>query len=263
MLSLLKKIKNRLNQSKTSKFSQFNFEKILKVKEDNKYIYFDYTNQHLIIRNKIESSDYNVMKQIFVEEEYRIVVDFFNLNQIDMSFVIDAGANIGFTTSYLKSHYPHSKIACIEPDSNNNNILKKNLKKFIDNGSVKNYQAGLMGTSGINLKIGEDFRGGSDWAKQTLITNEKTGLSSITIQEIMVDFNMNSIDLLKIDIEGAERFLIDPETDLSFLDVTKIIAIEIHDEFDIRDDIYSVLKSYNYLLFESNETTIAINKNLI
>ena len=75
--------------------------------------------------------------------------------------------------------------------------------------------------------------------------------------------NLKSITLLKIDIEGAERFIFDDNVDLSFLSITKVIAIEIHDEFQIREKIYSILKKNNFHLFESGELTIGINTKLL
>ena len=69
--------------------------------------------------------------------------------------------------------------------------------------------------------------------------------------------------MLKIDIEGAERFIFDESVNLDYLDKIKIIVIEIHDEFDIREDIYKVLKNNNYLLIESGELTTAINKKFL
>ena len=68
---------------------------------------------------------------------------------------------------------------------------------------------------------------------------------------------------MKIDIEGAERFIFDNNNDLSFLKKTKIIAIEIHDEYNIREEIISILKENQFLLLESGELTIGINKSLL
>ena len=42
-----------------------------------------------------------------------------------------------------------------------------------------------------------------------------------------------------------------------------MIAIEIHDEFDIRDSIYKLLTDNNFFLSESGELTIGINKTML
>jgi hypothetical protein len=40
-----------------------------------------------------------------------------------------------------------------------------------------------------------------------------------------------------------------------------MVALEIHDEFNIRNSIENILVENNFLLFNSGELTIGINKN--
>jgi hypothetical protein len=47
------------------------------------------------------------------------------------------------------------------------------------------------------------------------------------------------------------------------LSITEILAIEIHDEFNIREEIFDVLRAHGFLLFNSNETTIALNESIL
>lgn len=224
---------------------------------------FTYKNLPLVYRNIETSSDLNVIKQIFIDEEYKSVLSFFLCNNIEPKFIIDAGANVGYTSAYIKSVFRNAEIACIEPDDKNFEILNMNLSSFITEKSITAYKYGLMGKSGMNLHIGEDFRGGSDWAKQTVVSNKNSELKSITIQNILNEQNQLAIDLLKIDIEGAEIFLLEDETDLTFLENTKVIAIEIHDEYNCREAIYNLLRDNGFILLEDNETTLAINKSLL
>jgi len=65
-----------------------------------------------------------------------------------------------------------------------------------------------------------------------------------------------------MDIEGSEKEVFtNPNSDVSFLAITKCIAIEIHDEFDCREAIYEILTKYGFLLFNSGELTIGVNTN--
>lgn len=261
MLSLLRKIKSYFFKNLNS--SAINNENITFGIIDGGKTHFTYKTNNLVYRNSPASSDFNVIKQIFVSEEYKSVMSYFLINNIEPKYIIDAGANIGLTTVYIKNIFNNVKITCVEPDESNYKLLTENLSPYIEDKSISLYKAGLMGVSGLNLSIGEDFRGGSDWAKQTILSNENSGLKSITIKDIMRDQNFPVIDLLKIDIEGAETFLLENETDLTFLEQTKIIAIEIHDEYNCREGIYALLGKHEFILIEDNETTIAINKKLI
>jgi hypothetical protein len=70
------------------------------------------------------------------------------------------------------------------------------------------------------------------------------------------------IDILKIDIEGSEKQVFTQVgASLDFLRITRCLVIEIHDEFNCREDIYNILTANHFEISEAGEMTIAINKN--
>lgn len=255
-----RKLKMRINRFKRSDFINSN-EFTLK-SNDSFFLIYNCFQKFEIKLRKTNSSDYNVFNQVFIQKEYEPTLSFFKSNNIKLDTMIDAGSNIGLTTIYFKNFYPNLKIACIEPDQNNFNLLKENTNFSENPNSVVLFNAGLLGVSGKSLEVTSSFRGGGDWAKQVELTNSKeTNLKSVTIQDIMQKCDFNTLDLLKIDIEGAESFLIDKETNLDFLEKTKLISIEIHDEFNFRSQIYELFLQRNFLILDIGETTLAINKN--
>ncbi|WP_289663015.1 FkbM family methyltransferase [Flavobacterium panacagri] len=210
-------------------------------------------------------SDYSVFNQIFVSEEYKTVSSILKLN-IELnskeSVLIDAGANVGFATVYLNEILSFDKIFCIEPSKDNFKILEKNTAFLNSDTELVLLEKALSGSENVCFSIENNFRDGRDWAITTK-ENTKGTISGITINEIIKEYSLNEVTLLKIDIEGAERFIFQDSIDLSFLNITKVIAIEIHDEFNIREEIYKILYEKNFLLIESGETTIGINKKYI
>lgn len=208
------------------------------------------------------SSDYGMVKQVLIDGEYKVATTFFNAQNIQPKHIIDAGSNIGSTTIFFKNIFPESKVYCIEPDNDNFDLLKSNLSSYVSDGSVKLYKAGLMAKGGLNLSVTDDFRDKSSCARQVLVSEKTSNLKSITIADIVKENKVDTIDLLKIDIEGAETFLIEEGSDVSFLDITRCIAIEIHDEVADRNIIYELLQSKGFILLEDKETTIAVKKIL-
>lgn len=208
-------------------------------------------------------SDFLVFDQIFNFLEFEVVLSLIKLNKASNknSIIIDAGANVGYTTIYFAHYLPFSKIYAIEPSNDNLNILKKNIFYVDKSVEIKLYQNALSEKKGMLYEISKDFRDGLDWSINTVL-NEKGNVKGITISEIIEEHNLQYISLLKIDIEGAERFIFNVENDLSFLKMTEIVAIEIHDEYAVREIIYDILRENNYYLIESGELTIAINKKL-
>lgn len=207
-------------------------------------------------------SDFLVFEQIFNFEEYRIIKSLFKLNKIDNKeiIIIDAGANVGYASLYFLEEFDSVRIFGIEPSKENMNIYKKNVEinNFQDN--VKFYERALSEKINSTFNINRDFRDGKDWAISTKETDNGL-IKGVTIDEIINENKLNKISLLKIDIEGAERFIFNKNNDLSFLKITEIIAIEIHDEFNIRSEINSILIENNFLLFQTGELTIGLNKH--
>jgi FkbM family methyltransferase len=214
----------------------------------------------LIVRNE-NYSDYLVLQQIFGFEEYKIVLGLINLNQLSSQpkIIIDAGANVGYTTVFFSHNLESSKIYSIEPSTENAKIFLKNISFLENNQNIHLYQKALSHQAGMTYTIDRDFRDGKDWA---IATKPDTfgEVLGISLDEIIKDQNLQYITLLKIDIEGSERFIFDSQNNLSFLNITQILAIEIHDEYKMRDSIYELLKNNNFILFESRELTIGINK---
>ncbi|MBQ0769105.1 MAG: FkbM family methyltransferase [Bizionia sp.] len=235
---------------------------VFKFIEDNVVVKTTH-NIPLMIRSYMHS-DIDVFEQIFNEEEYNIIlklilINFENENEI---VIIDAGANVGYTSVYFKHFIKRAKIFSIEPSKENARFYRKNVFALNNYKDVKLYECALSSKSGINYSLTRDFRDGKDWAISTIESN-KGEVKGITIDEIIADNNLTKITFLKIDIEGAERFIFTAENNLSFLSKTKILAIEIHDEFEIRESIYTLLKTNNYLLLESGELTIGLNKDYL
>ncbi len=213
------------------------------------------------IRNT-SHSDLSVFQQIFLYEEYAVVLKLLTLNKgfSQKKYIIDAGANVGYTTIYFSSIFTNSSIYAIEPSSENCKFFEENIKTLENKSTIKLYQNALTQKAGALFEIDRTFRDGKDWSIAT-IENENGNIQGISINEIILENQLTHISLLKIDIEGAERFIFDVKNDLSFLKITEIIAIEIHDEFKIRDSINALLIEYNFLIFESGELTIGINMN--
>lgn len=220
----------------------------------------------VIARNQ-NFSDYDVFKQIFNYREYGGILSLFNLNENFKreKIIIDAGANVGYTTMFFSNNLESSMIFGVEPSETNYKIYKENIKNLEKSDSVKAYHRALSENKGSNFIIERDFHDKKDWSMTTKEVDDIDGntIKGITIAEIIKENNLDYISLLKIDIEGAERFIFKKENDLSFLKITEIIAIEIHDQLANRKYINEILNDNNFLLMETGELTIGIKKSLI
>jgi FkbM family methyltransferase len=235
------------------------------LKEETDYYFSSYYPkwESKIRTRKRPSSDLDVFAQILNYLEYKPLVETFKANFVNRKElkIIDAGSNIGLTTLYLSRFFDDATFVCIEPNESNFEVLSFNLEF----NSIENAQKikGGVWSKNTSLKLVSDFRDKSDWCFRVEETDEKTDLEAFSIPYLIKKFNWNTIDILKIDIEGSEKEIFtNPTSDISFLAITKCIAIEIHDEFDCREAIYEILKQFNFEIFNTGELTIGVNMSL-
>ncbi len=231
-------------------------------KVNNGLLFANYKNKYPIVCRLWPHSDLLVLDQVLVRNEYFSAIDLIKVNlALKEVRIIDAGANVGYSSIYFLSEFPLSTIACVEPDDGNFQILERNLELFKETNRVFLFKNALMGIGDRNMMVSNEFRDQKDWSVTTTETKEETGLKSVSIPQVMAQMKWEFVDLLKMDIEGAERYIFNPENDISFLNKIRVCCIEIHDEFDTRDEIYDLLLSKGFLITNFGETTFAINKH--
>jgi FkbM family methyltransferase len=118
--------------------------------------------------------------------------------------VLDCGGHIGSFTLYIKSHWPHAKVFAMEPVPDNQELFKKNMdqNKLSDVTMIPFALYGESGTFYIDM-AGKQFDAVSV-SNQKPEHNEFLTIHAKTLAEVVAENNISSIDLMKLDIEGAE-----------------------------------------------------------
>ena len=227
---------------------------------ENGLIKIQLTNQNSkiesILRNS--TSDLLTFAEVIMSKEYQLVVDFIKENkQKEPKLIIDVGANIGLTTVFFKSHFPNSRIICIEPDQDNSTILKKNI-------SVNNLDKCEVLINGIwhsdqKLQLSNDFRDGLSWSTR-VIAQENGEITGLSIESLLKKCQQEVIDILKLDIEGTEFELFRHSSKiLPLLRQSRCIIIEVHQEFGDSSEIIEVLNQADFLTFRTGHLLLAAN----
>ncbi len=137
--------------------------------------------------------------------------------------IVDAGANIGMASLWFKKKYPDTTIIAVEPDADNFALLLLNTSGL---KGVIPLQAAIAPVDGV-LGLDRDAGRASSFRTRGLRPGEP-GVRAISIPTLMHEHGLDHIDLLKVDIEGAEKELFEA-ADLGWLDKVGSIAIELHD----------------------------------
>lgn len=173
------------------------------------------------LRFRYGTSDASVFWQVFVCEDYAPVC------HGDANVIVDCGANVGYTSAYLASRYPGARVLAIEPDAANCAMVARNLASYGSRITVIN--KAIWSTPGpLKLVAPEAARG--EWGIQVraCAPGEAPDVDATTIPELMQHAGIREIDILKVDIEGAELALFGGSP--PWLAAVRNIIIEYHGE---------------------------------
>jgi len=173
-------------------------------------VYVPYLKEKIKIRPK--SASIYTMKEVLLEESF----DYGS----EVDTIVDVGAQIGLKTLYFIRMYHDAKIISIEPDKENYNLLEKNT-------SNKNNAVTINKPLWSRVESFKKIEGNGRNKHMFLPCKEGRYIST-TIEKNMEKYELENIDMLKIDIEGAEKFIFsNPETN-RWLSSTNLIEIEVH-----------------------------------
>jgi FkbM family methyltransferase len=229
----------------------------------------EHTSSGVLVRNgqvtlfcRRFSSDLSVFKQIFADDEFADLLALLRQRHVDVRYIVDAGGNIGAAAVRFRQEFPAARIISIEPDAGNFRVMVRNAR--LNAVDAELLQRGVWRDL-RRLYFDRSFRDRAAWS--TTLSEHPISedyVESVRLADVVDQYALPSIDLLKIDIEGGERILFDGTgRGLEFLDITKAIAIEIHDEFAARDTIVSALSQRGFELGVSGEYVIGLNGNLV
>lgn len=183
------------------------------------------------------TSDFPAFMDVIVGKPYGFSFSF------TPAVIIDCGANIGLTSIFFKNKYPAAKIIAVEPEKNNFEILSKNLCGYTD---TVLYNNGIWNKS-ARLKIEDTGQGNWGFTVHETEENGENTIAAVSIRDIMLANNIDSIDILKIDIEGSEKELFESGYEF-WMQRTKVIIIELHDRMrkGASQSFFRALAKYNF-----------------
>lgn len=208
------------------------------------------------------SSDLHVLWQLNIRHELNPLIDLINARQLPINTIFDIGSNIGLASMRLSHAFPQARIYAVEPAPDNFRLLELNI-------AANAIPAVLLHTGvwykAARLYFDRSFRDGKDWA--IALTDVPTGaptdyVDAVSLNDIVAQYGVTSIDLLKIDIEGSERYIFNEAREgLEFLAITRVIAIEIHEEYQIEDRIVTILREVGFSISQSGEYLVGVRES--
>ena len=157
---------------------------------------------------------------IVLFEHFGLDVYGMDLGLHDPKVIVDLGANIGFSTIALARRYPTARFVCVEPTAENRALLEQNLR--LNGIDAQVFPFAIVGTAGrYDLNVAEYP------AANNVSASAEGSIEGITLGELLDRAGVERVDLLKIDIEGAERQVFEAAS--GWADRVDAIVGELHD----------------------------------
>lgn len=169
------------------------------------------------------------------------------------------GVKTGFSTYWFAKKFPKAQIIAIEPDLSNFKILTLNTRKF---SNIKLIRSAIWKDNSY-LKV-KDIGKGHWGLIVEEVPSETTGcIKSITIDDIVKMSEYNTIDILKLDVEGAEKEIFS-SNNIDWLNKVNVIIIELHETMKkgCNQAFFSAISKHNFIQYYNCENLILIRKNL-
>jgi len=152
--------------------------------------------------------------------------------------IIDAGANVGVSAVWFHARFPGATVHAFEPEPQNFSFLASNVEGL--EGVTAN-QLALGGAEGtIALHLAD--HGAVHSMVDTSVGTETVDVAMAPLADYLDDHGIERIDLLKLDVEGAEDAVLDGLGD-RLADVSVVVG-ELHEQFVHEGDFYRRLEDH-------------------
>ena len=178
---------------------------------------------------RIDTSDFCAYRDVltFRSKSYDPGIPGFSPN-----IIVDVGAHIGMASILFALKYPAARIIAIEPEPSNFAALIRNTAPY---KTITPIQAAIWREDGeVTLGASNAHPKGAF----QIVENGRQRVRAITMDTLMGETGIHSIDLLKVDIEGAEIELFES---CPWIKNVQVIAIELHDR--VRPGCSSTVKN--------------------
>ena len=168
---------------------------------------------------RLNTTDPLVWYSVFQQQDYGAPLPF------EPRTIVDAGAYTGLSAIYFANRYPCSRIIAVEPDESNFRLLLKNIRDY---ENITPVQAALWCE---DTDVSLYARAQGHWASSLIPDAERSGIAcsvqGIRMETLMDRFGLQRVDLLKLDVEGAEKEILAHAA--PWIDDVGALFIELHD----------------------------------
>jgi FkbM family methyltransferase len=185
-----------------------------------KLIQARYAGHRILVRTC--SPDLIVARWCLEGNEFSFLTEFLG----NVKVIVDGGAYIGISALALADTFPQSRIFAIEPDPENYDLLVRNTA---DARNIIPINAALVAESGAVTLFDRENGPWGFSALQQVGGRKRAEVPGLSMTDLMEQFDLDHVDVLKLDIEGAEKAVLENSED--WITSVSVIYAELHERF--------------------------------
>lgn len=145
-------------------------------------------------------------KEVFFADDYQLDVIASRLGDKTASpVIVDVGANVGYLSAFCFTRFPTARVISIEPLPKNLSLLERN--RALNPARNWTVVAGVLAQQSgtVEIRFDDDDSYSTSASLFGLdVGPDRLSVPSFTLNEIMDDFGLTTVHILKLDCEGAE-----------------------------------------------------------
>ncbi len=181
--------------------------------------------------------------------------------RLQITSIIDLGANIGIETIRFAKLYPMAKILAIEAEQRNYKLLQVNTSMLV---SVSCFNIAIWDKP-AKLNFSSDSESAQSWFLVEAGNDEEADIIGTPFDNFLKEKNITNIDILKVDIEGAEYELFSNNIN-DWIHFVKVVVMECPDSDKPETLRYIFQKlslvNYNFNSYLHGENIILVRADL-
>ena len=188
------------------------------------------------------TGDIAIFYEMFWQKVYRLPLP----DKTITGSVVDLGANTGMASLFFSAYYSIHGVYAVEADKYNMDLLLQNLSGEIAAGRINALHAAAFAEdTTVYMQMREK-------AYNTTVSGEVTNMPvrAIGMATLCDMFELDRIDLLKIDIEGSEESLFSKNTE--WLEKVNMIVMEIHAD-GYRSVCETLLRAKGFVIYQPGQ----------
>jgi FkbM family methyltransferase len=182
------------------------------------------------VRLRSHTTDISVARELILGDSYGALAR--NV-RAPVRSIVDLGANTGLAARWLRTRWPDATLVCVEPEQHNAGTLREN---------IRDAQIIEACVGARERRVALRTRTGA-WGYKMIELSEPDAPAEtevLTMERILGTCGLGEVDVLKCDIEGAERELF--EDCASWIERVRLATVECHRGLD-GDKLLALIES--------------------